>query len=142
MALLAPRRHALLPPRAPRPPPVEEQFGWRLNATDILVHRDETRKIAGYGWYCVGQAMGDDLKDALTTANLGHAFLLTWGSDKRIYSRYHHGPAVDVLKTKFTCEFFVSWGVQPDWQGLDEAMRLVAVAAELKDGTYGSTLRP
>lgn len=114
---------------------VEEQYGWRLNATNILVHRDEDRKIVGYGWYCVGRAMGDDLMAALNEASLGHTFLMTWGSDKRIYARRHHGPAVDVLKTQFTCEFFVSWGAQPDWQGLDDAMRLVAVAAALKDGT-------
>jgi hypothetical protein len=117
------------------PAHIEEQFGWRLNAADILVHRDENRKIVGHGWYCVGKARGDDVKAALASANLGHTFLLTWGSDKRIYSKHHHGPAVDVLKTQFTCEFFVSWGAQPDWQGLNETMKLLTVAAELASST-------
>lgn len=114
------------------PPHVEEQYGWTLDAASIEVKRDVDGKIADHGWRCVGRAVSEDLTSALTEAGLEPTFFLAWSSDQRILSRHHHGPAVDVLKTQLTCRFLVQLSCQPDWDGLDEAMRLLAVAADLR----------
>lgn len=114
------------------PPHIEEQFGWTLDAASIEVKRDANGKIVDHGWRCVGTAVGEDLTSAMTKAGLEPTFFLVWSSDRRILSRHHHGPAVDVLKTQFTCRFLIQLSCQPDWDGLDEAMRLLAVAAELR----------
>jgi hypothetical protein len=108
-------------------------FGWMLFYSSILVHRDPNGRIRGYGWHCAGWAVGGELRHVFAEAGVERSFFLTWSSDQRIFTRTMRGPAVDVMKTTFNCDFSIRYqSPLPDWQKLDEGMKHLGMLVKLK----------
>jgi hypothetical protein len=114
-------------------PETVDLFGWILFYSRILVHRDANGTISGYGWYCAGWAVSEELRHVFAEAGVERTFFLTWSSDQRIFSRTVRGPAVDVNKTAFNCDFSIRYqSTLPDWRKLDDGMKHLGILVKLK----------
>jgi len=111
----------------------EEIFGWGVNSAEIIVHRNASRKIEGYGWRCECIGISEGFRELLSSVGYGSTFTLLWGSDKRIIGRHRQGPVVDILKTEFQIEFEGLEGSHhPNWQGFRDGVEGLSVLAKLR----------
>ena len=111
----------------------EEIFGWAVNSAEIIVHRNTSRKIEGYGWRCECICISEGFRELLASVGYGCTFTLLWASDKRIIGRHRQGPVVDIQKTEFQIEFESLEGSHhPNWQGFRDAVEGLSVLAKLR----------
>lgn len=116
------------------PAEIVEAYQWRsiyCRPTKTVV--DGAAKIER-GLLCIGEAIGDELREAMAAAGLGTRFTVIASSEYHKLDRANRrGWVFNPTTTPMECQLNIAWSAAtPDWQSFGETMESMRVIAALR----------
>ena len=116
------------------PPDISEAYQWRSLYCRPTKQAVNGKKKHDYGLLCIGEAIGDELRDAMRSAGLGTRFTVISSSEYlKIDGMKRRRWVFNPLTTAIDCQLQIAWAAaKPDWQSFGEAIEGMRVVAALR----------
>lgn len=113
---------------------VSEAYQWRSIYCRPTKQAVDGKKKYDHGLLCIGEAIGDELREAMVSSGLGTRFAVIGGSEfRKLDGINRRGWIFDPCTTSIDCHLNIAWSAAtPDWHSFGETIEGMRVLAALR----------